>query len=451
MVDQFRRSLSLRLLAIFLVLAVAFVYFATVGIRWVFREDDLRELISGHLALHVDYVRNDIGDPPRIDRAIAITRQVPVDIRISGEGIDWASDPDFPAMDELEFGASDIFSEDPGGWLDELEDVQFAELRGHKFLKIDQGTFDIVVSSPRIRDEATSPPLLPVILAIGLIWLFVAYLCVNWLFRPIRAIREGAARIGAGEFGYRISGHRQDQLGDLAEDVNRLAGDVGRMLDAKRQLLLGISHELRSPLSRLRLALEFIEDSEKKESVRAEIVEMEEIIGTLLEAERLNSRHAALSRSDVLVGAFVEQLVDVYFDRDRERIGVDIADDALEASFDPVRVALLLKNLVGNALRYSGDGPVCIRASKDGDDLLLSVEDRGPGLSPDQQANLGEPFYRGDPSRTRETGGYGLGLYLAKLVAEAHGGSLAVDTGYEGGARLVARLPGGRFAAKVAA
>jgi len=449
MIDRFWRSLSLRLLAIFLVLAVAFVYFATIGIRWVYQEDDLRELISGHLSLHVNYVRNDIGDPPRIERAIEITRRVPVDIRISGEGIDWASDPDFPAMDELDFGASDIFSEDPGGWFDELEDVQFATLHGHKFLKIDQGTFDIVVSSPRIRDDAASPPLLPVILAIGLIWLFVAYLSVSWLFRPIRAIREGAARIGAGDFGYRIGGHRRDELGDLAEDVNRLAGDVGRMLDAKRQLLLGISHELRSPLSRLRLALEFIEDGEKKESVRAEIVEMEEIIGTLLEAERLNTRHAPLTRSDVLVSAFIDQLVDVYFDRDRERIEVEIADEALEASFDPVRVALLLKNLVGNALRYTDEGPVRVRVAKDEGDLVLSVEDRGPGLSPDQQVNLGEPFYRGDPSRTRETGGYGLGLYLAKLVAEAHGGTLAVDARYEHGARLVARLPGARIAAKV--
>ena len=88
MIDRFWRSLSLRLLAIFLVLAVAFVYFATIGIRWVYQEDDLRELISGHLSLHVNYVRNDIGDPPRIERAIEITRQVPVDIRISGEGID---------------------------------------------------------------------------------------------------------------------------------------------------------------------------------------------------------------------------------------------------------------------------------------------------------------------------------------------------------------------------
>lgn len=441
MIDRLRRSLSFRLLAIFLVLATAFIYFATVGIRWVFSEDDLRELISGHLSLHVNYVRDDIGDPPKIERAIAITKQVPVDIRISGDGFDWASNPDFPTLEELDFGASDIFSEDPGAWLDELDDVQFAVLGAHKFLKINQGSFDIVVSSPRIGDATGGPPLLPVIIGIGLVWLFVAYLSVSWLFRPIREIREGAAKIGRGNFDYRITGYRQDQLGDLAEDVNKLAADVRKMLDAKRQLLLGISHELRSPLSRLRLELELINDSDQKESLRAEIAEMEEIISSLLEAERLNTRHAPLQRSNVLIGELVEQLIDTYFDRFSERISVDIEEDGLEANVDHVRVALLLKNLVGNAIRYSDGGGVRVNASRRDGELVIVVEDEGPGFSSDQQDHFGEPFYRGDPSRTRDTGGYGLGLYLAKLVAEAHGGSLVIDPEYTDGARLIARLP----------
>jgi signal transduction histidine kinase len=442
MIEKLTRSLSFRLLAIFLVLAAVFVYFATVGIRWVFREDDLRELISGHLSLHVDYVANDIGDPPSIERALAITEKVPVDIRISGAGIDWASDPAFPRMNELHFGDSDIFSEDPDAWLYELENVEFAVLDQHKFLKIEQGDVDIVVSSPRISDAVTRPDLLPVILAIGLVWLLIAYICVSWLFRPIRAIREGAARIGQGEFDYQITGHRQDQLGDIAEDVNRLAGDVRKMLDAKRQLLLGISHELRSPLSRLRLALEFIDDDERKEDLRAELAEMEAIISSLLEAERLNTRHAALQRSKVLVRELIEQLVDTYFDRDASRIVIDIPDEGLEANVDHVRLALMLKNLLSNAIRYSEPGGrITVRAVMEDGDLCIGVQDRGPGFSPDQVDNFGEPFYRGDPSRTRETGGYGLGLYLAKLVAEAHGGSLTVDTTYADGAGLLARLP----------
>ncbi len=437
---QLTRSLSFRLLVIFLVLAGAFIYFATVGIRWVYREDDLRDLISGHLSLHVDYVRQDIGDPPRIDRALEITRKVPVDIRISGTNIEWASDPDFPEVSELDFGASDLFGESPGALLDQIENVEFAVLAPHTFLKLIQGDFVIVVSSPRISETSDGPDLLPIILAIGLIWLFIAYLSVNWLFRPIRFIRAGAARIGKGDLEHRIQRFRNDQLGDLAEDVNKLAGDVRGMLDAKRQLLLGISHELRSPLSRLRLALEFVDDRHKGD-LQPEIAEMEQIIATLLEAERLNTRHAPLNRTLVNIHELTEQLVDTYFSRDQSRIALDI-DEQCEANVDDVRLMLLLKNLISNALRYSdeNDGRVTVAAEKNGADLVVSVADNGPGFAPDQVAKIGEPFFRGDPSRTRDTGGTGLGIYIARLVAEAHGGSLRLDQNYTFGARIVVTL-----------
>jgi signal transduction histidine kinase len=443
MFESLTRSLSFRLLGIFLLLAIVFVYGATVALRWIYSQDDLRELIHGHLSLHVDYVRQDIGDPPRIDRAIAITEKVPVDIRIAGPDINWASDPDFPEMSELKFGASDIFSDEPDAWLKELTDVEFAELDQHTFLKIDQGSFAIVVSSPRISDDASGPPFLPVILGSGLLWLFIAYLSVRWLFLPIDSIREGAARIGEGNFEHRIVDYRRDQLGDLAEEINMLASDVRGMLDAKRQLLLGISHELRSPLSRLRLSLEFLEEGDHKENLRVEIAEMEQIIATLLEAERLNSRHVVLTRAQISVKSLVDDLIDSYFDRDRKRIEISLEDESMEANVDDARVILLIKNLLSNALHYSDEeaGPVQLDISKEDKDLVIQVRDHGPGFTRDQSARIGEPFYRGDPSRTRGTGGSGLGLYIAKLVAEAHGGSLQLSEEYTDGACLIARLP----------
>jgi len=443
MLEGLTRSLSFRLLAIFLLLAVIFIYSASVAIRWVYSEDDLRELISGHLSLHVDYVRNDIGSPPRIDRAIAITERVPVDIRIFGPDISWASDLAFPEVDQLDFGASEIFSEDPEAWLQELSDVEFAVFNSHRFLKINQGAYAIIVSSPRISDTSSPPPLLQFILGIGLLWLFIGYISVRWLFRPIDAIREGAARVGKGELDYRIVDYRQDQLGELAEDINKLSADVQEMLDAKRQLLLGISHELRSPLSRLRLSLEFIEDGKDKANLAAEIDEMEQIVNTLLEAERLNSRHAVLNRTQVAVNELVEQLVDDYFDRDRSRIDVVFDSESISANVDDVRLILLIKNLLSNALRYSDEdaGAVQLEVSRTASDLVISVSDFGPGFAPDHAKKIGEPFFRGDPSRTRSTGGTGLGLYLTKLAAEAHGGTLVLDQEYTSGARLVVTLP----------
>jgi len=443
MPDRLTRSLSFRLLAIFVVLGGLFVFGTFKAIQRFYNSDEIRGLISGHLSLHVSYVREDIGVPPNIERAIAITEKVPVDIRIYGPDIDWASDPAFPALEQLSFAPSPWFSDDPGAWVDELRGVDFANLNHHDFLRMRQGGYEIVVSTPRIADVSDGPALVPLILGLGLSFLVVAFAATTWLFRPIRTIREGAAHIGRGNFDFRISKVRRDQLGDLATDINTMAGDVERILDAKRTLLLGISHELRTPLSRMRLTLEFIDDKENVESLKAEIVEMEKIVVSLLEAERLNSRHAQLSRTKVTIGNLIEELLEDFFSREADRISVKIPVRPVSVSVDEARISLLLKNLLANALRDSKpeDGSVELTISVTQNELLMVVTDHGPGLSKDQAEHIGEPFYRSDTSRARESGGTGLGLYLATLVAKAHGGSLKLRDTNGHGASFEVRIP----------
>ena len=443
MLKRLSRSLTFRLTAIFLTLAALFIWGTLGALRWVYNSDEIRGLVSGHLSLHVSYVKEDIGSPPRIDRALSITRRVPVDIRISGPDIDWASDDEFPALEEMDFGPSPYFSNDPDAWVDELQGLEFAVHKRHRFLKMRQGDYDIVVSTPRISDPPTGPNLTLLIVGLGLFYLLLGYAAVAWLFKPIRAIRDGAAHIGAGNFDYRITKIRSDQLGDLAADINQLAGDVESMLDAKRALLLGISHELRTPLSRLRLLIEFLDNEKQQQEIKVELIEMEKIIVSLLEAERLNSSHEPLVRSKVRVRALVDELINDFFDRDRDRIEVVDRSEGAFADIDEARVSLLLKNLVSNALRYSpaDSGPVELVLAVEGSELVLQVRDRGPGISPEQADHIGEPFYRGDPSRTRDTGGTGLGLYLATLVARAHGGFLHLRDTAGQGACFEARLP----------
>ncbi len=443
MLKRLSRSLSFRLLVIFIMMGCLFVFGTLKALQWIYNSEDIRGLISGHLSLHVHYVREDIGNPPRIDRAIAITKSVPVDIRIAGPDLDWASDPNFPRLSELEFGPSPRFSDDPSAWVNELLGVEFAARGDHRFLKMRNGDYDIVVSTPRISEVYEGPNLINVIIILGLSFLLLAYAAVTWLFRPIRAIRGGAAQIGQGNFNYRISKIRHDQLGDLATDINKLAGDVEMMLDAKRALLLGISHELRTPLSRMRLALEFLENHDDKESLRSEIVEMEKIIAALLEAERLNTRHAQLARSNVDIGELINELLENFFSRDRGRIHVSRPTEPVIASIDEGRVMLLLKNLLSNALRYSreSDGLVNLYFEASPSELVFRVEDHGPGIPEQEARHIGEPFFRGDPSRTRASGGTGLGLYLAKLVAVAHGGTLRLLDSGGVGACFEVRLP----------
>ncbi len=443
MIRRLARSLSFRLLAIFLVMGLLFAYGAVLGIRWVYVTDDLRDLVSGHLSLHVDYVRSDIGDPPQIENALRITQTVPVDIRIAGPDIDWASDPRFPRLEELVFGDSDIFSDAAGGWLSDLEGVEFATVDAHGFLRIDQGDYSIIVSTPKIGDEAVERSLTPIIIGFGLLLVLLAYLAVRWLFKPVQFIRYGAAQIGRGNLEFRIENVRKDQLGDLADDINQMAQDVQRMLDAKRQLLFGISHELRTPLSRMKLGLELSPaDDRDLRGLAQDVEEMEKIIGTLLEAERLNTRHAPINVSRVSARSLIDNLLADFFSRDQDRIRSSVPDN-IYMSVDEVRVTLLVKNLVSNALRYSRkeDGPITIEVAEADEEWMIRVSDCGPGIPPDQAEFVGEAFYRGDPSRTRNTGGSGLGLYIARLVAEAHGGSLELDQTVEKGASFVVRFP----------
>ena len=443
MIRRLSRSLSFRLLAIFLVMGLLFAYGAILGIRWVYITDDLRELVNGHLSLHVEYVRRDIGSPPSIDNALAITQTVPVDIRLAGPDLDWASDPNFPMIEDLKFGSSDVFDDVAGGWLNNLEGVQFASQDAHGFLQIEQGPYSIVVSSPKIAERAPNRSLTPIIVGFGLLLVLLAYLAVSWLFQPIKDIRFGASQIGRGNFQYRIANTRHDQLGDLADDINRLAHDVQRMLDAKRQLLFGISHELRSPLSRMKLGLELSGQSDEDlQGLTQDVAEMERIISTLIEAERLNTRHAAINVSRVSARQLVNSLVEDFFPRDRDRIEVDVPAD-IYMNVDENRITLLIKNLVSNALRYSKteDGPVQISVRTTPSSWEIAVRDHGPGIADDQVEFIGEPFYRGDPSRTRNTGGSGLGLYIVRLVAEAHGGELSLDRTVADGARFVVSLP----------
>lgn len=439
MIRQFSYSLSPRLLAIFMLLAALFAWGVVAGIRWAYSTDDLRSLISGHLSLHVDYVRQDIGSPPRVDRALAITQRVPVDIRIDGPGLHWASDPAFPDPATLKFGPSEYFSSEPGALFDELKGVDFAERDKHNFLRFTEGGNQIIVATPKIATQNSRPPLVPILVGFALLLILGAYLAVRWLFRPLAPIREGAAYIGAGHFSHRIDVGREDELGELAADINAMAGKVEGALDAKQQLLLGVSHELRSPISRMNLGLALMEDSPATRALREDTEEMRQIVETLLDAERMGSAHTVLNRSDLLLPELAQSLRQRFFPNE-PRLQIHVTGEP-RARLDAARIQLMLKNLVGNALRYAPDGPVELMIiGKDGQ-VRFRVRDYGPGIPADQRAHIGEPFYRSDASRARETGGTGLGLYLARQVARAHGGDLVLESSEGAGALFVATLP----------
>jgi signal transduction histidine kinase len=351
---------------------------------------------------YMDRLVADLGSPPDVGRAQALASRLPISIRIEGPEVNWQSHPDRKLFDGR---ASD--------WLSRTT------ADGHR-----------VVFGPGAIPSHGVFGWITLALLLGL--LIGAYAYVRRLLRPLDDIRAGAERFGRGVFDTPIPLRRRDELGDLAGRINTMAHDIEDMLNAKRGLLLALSHELRSPLTRARLNAELLPAAgegsapRERDALLRDLGEMRDLISDLLESERLASPHAALQREAIDLAALVREVaVEMPAAAD---VRLDLAAGLPPLALDRMRVRLLVRNLLDNALRYSADAgqppQVSLQAAERG--VLLEVRDFGPGVDPEQLDHLTEPFYRTDGARQRATGGVGLGMYLCRLVAEAHGAQLQV-------------------------
>ena len=451
MIRRITRSLSARLLGIFLLTSIVYAFASRYVVDLVWGTGYLSEVVGAHMALHVDYVLNDIGQPPQIERAKAIVAKVPMDIMLLGPDLNWSSSDGFPPLEDVPFERSEFLrvvceQRDQVGWVKTVQLLEFARYQRRAFVKIVDGPYQIIFASPKFSEDTPAGPdharhrrdLDP---GAGRLLLRA---CNGWC-SPIKWLKEGAARIGQGDLDYRIPTTRKDDLGELAADINHMADDVREMLEAKRQLLLAISHELRSPLTRAKVALEFLEDQSVKANLMQDIKEMERLIADLLESERLNTRHsklagraggsrragcrgrqvrfrgpgAAASRSSLPPAPVVHR---------RRRHA------AAPARQEPDRERAAL-HAGGRARRWKW------RCRWRAISRKLQVCDHGRGMSAHDLARITEPFYRADPARSRATGGLGLGLYLCRRIAEAHGGSLKITSELGCGTEVTVRLP----------
>jgi signal transduction histidine kinase len=213
------------------------------------------------------------------------------------------------------------------------------------------------------------------------------------------------------------------------------------MLEAKRQLLLAISHELRSPLTRARVNTELLEESPARQALEADLTELDALLGELLESERLRGRHAALACEAVDPTELLTGLVEGSFRG--ATITLDLDPPGTWLPLDPVRIRLLARNLLKNALAHTppgGPAPL-LQSHVDEAHWTLVVSDSGPGIAPEHLRHITAPFYRADPSRQRASGGVGLGLYLSRVIAEAHGGTLEIESAPGKGTTVRVSMP----------
>ena len=264
----------------------------------------------------------------------------------------------------------------------------------------------------------------------------------------IQAIEGTLERIRKGDLSARVEMQGTDEISRLAQTLNHMAGHIQRLLDAQRELTQAVSHELRTPLARLRFGMEMLAESddiehryEQLERLDEDVEQLNQLIDEILTYANLEKGTPDLAFEPVDMVVLMQRIQrETEALRKPVRLEV-VMPEALVADAVPRYIHRVIQNLVGNALRYVNT-VVRVTCAVDGDKVVLSVEDDGQGIPEDQRSRVFEPFTRLDDSRTRSTGGYGLGLSIVNRIVFWFSGDIRVAASESlGGAAFIMRWP----------
>lgn len=276
----------------------------------------------------------------------------------------------------------------------------------------------------------------------------VSLLPARRISRPLEHLTAAVRRLGGGDLTTRTNLCASGEVGELARAFDEMAERVERLVRGEKELIANVSHELRTPLARIRIALETAEEGDADEAraslgeIATDLGELEQLVDDVLTSSRLDVgaggklplRTERVAGGDV-VGAAVERFAARF---PRHTVTLEAAAELPALDADPGLLRRAIDNLLDNARKYGGDTEIRLVARCEGGGLVVEVRDEGPGIPAAELARVFEPFYRADRSRSRRSGGVGLGLPLARRIAEAHGGTLVLES--QEGEWTVARL-----------
>jgi two-component system sensor histidine kinase CpxA len=274
-------------------------------------------------------------------------------------------------------------------------------------------------------------------------------LLARYLSSPIVRLQRASRALAAGALETRVGGpfnRRKDEVGTLARDFDTMAERVQALVDDKDTLLRDVSHELRSPLARIRVALALAQRKANEASqsdlarIEQETERLDALVGQILTLARLRSPLTG-QREPVDLNELVREVIaNARFEYPEVAIGLDAAE-VPKIRGDRAELASAVENVIRNALVHTGQGPVRVVLRKARQGIEVRIADRGPGVAEENLKRIFEPFYRVDPSRDHQRSGYGLGLAIAASVVARHRGTIEARGGAEGGLEIVIKLP----------
>jgi len=367
------------------------------------------------------------------------------------------------APDEIqEFALNTQMGTRSGGVVSPQYQFSLARIAISQPVPTPRGYYVFVGSLSRLilpRRLGTRTTILSVIVGFLTIGLFCSGLA-RYLASPVSRIRLAAQRISAGDLSARVQPNHiprgRDEIAHLARDFDTMAGRLQSLVTAQNRLLGDVSHELRSPLARMNLALELARrgDETKRlaalERIERESARLDVLVGELLTLSRLENGLSAetLSNAVDLIEICRAVAADAEFEASNAGRGVSVSfsgpDKPVIVRGDPELLHRAVENVTRNALRHTAnDSPVAIELSLHGPDVEISIADCGPGVPPDELDAIFHPFYRVEGARDRPDGssGTGLGLAIAQRAVAAHGGTICARNRPEGGLEVRLSLP----------
>jgi len=296
------------------------------------------------------------------------------------------------------------------------------------------GAADFLFYLPRDPSSGPERLLWPLAILLGSVVLLVLF-AVRQTTRPLSMLSDAATRLGddINEPPLPETGPRE--VTNAARAFNRMQRKIQDYVRQRGSLLAAVSHDLKTPITRLRIRAELLEDEQLKEKIEADLRDMESMVNEALDFVRGTDQYEASAAIDL--AALIESLQDD-FDPGGERIDTGLA--ALPPYRGrPLALKRCLSNLVENALKYGTR--LRISMNQEADRVVVRFHDDGPGLPDEILERVFEPFFRGEPSRSRQTGGSGLGLAIARAIARAHGGDVTLANHPDGGLVATLTLP----------
>jgi len=443
---RFKRSLAARLMFVFalsasaIVILIVAILIGGFGNQW-------KVNVRPHLEQYLDYIHQDIGNPPNVEQAKKLTKRLPINIYIQSDQLNYSSTGAALDLEGIEFETREHdWGMKSKSYLKKLQkegqQLAFADVDDRILMRNQFDGYQVYFELIHENKDGEHHRLRNWSICALLLIFALSFWQLRRMLRPVQDIKIGVKQMGKGDLKYRVPVRADNDLGELSTSINRMAEDIELMLDAKRALLLAMSHELRSPLTRAKIAVQMLEESNNAKRLEEDLLEMEYLITDILEAERINTKHAVLNKEPMQIEALVRSVI-AQLPENNIQIAENNSETLPLVELDEQRMWLLLRNLLSNAICHGGHAvePPSIALSLVDHSLNIVIKDHGRGMSKEELEHITEPFYRADDSRTRDTGGFGIGLYLCQLIVVAHDGEMTFESQPNVGTTVKVSLP----------